>query len=427
MGPTEKPTIDADTGEEIYIADIIAPGKIIFATQCAMRLQNAYRRKLDRRAKATSLQAKARAYLAKRRVQVLRERRAALRLQRIFRGHREREKVAELEELEWVALVFQSYWRGTLARRERHRRERIRACIVMQRWYRGRRTRRGLVVRWVYTYAAVSIQAGWRGHLGRQEASWRLFMSLWLQEFSPAEVDTIRFIQGHWRGRIARRQMVAFRRVVQRARAATVIQRYARGRITRKAVGSARQRHDWAWSLYRDTPSATEQVYKRQRELEKREERSHDRTIALSTVSGGTVTRTLTKPPLLPAERRAGPVAATLATTPVTPLHLLMRSAKEDGFRLPAIGDVRSHSPALDDGPESYGEPRTASGRRRVGAGGVGAVAAAGRLQARAGGRRRRRRGSGADGGGQIRAALRAVEGPAAERRARSVPRLEAQ
>eukprot|EP01045_Picozoa_sp_COSAG04_P048596 COSAG04_NODE_18727_length_434_cov_0.534328_1_plen_64_part_01 len=64
MGPTEKPTIDADTGEEIYIADIIAPGKIIFATQCAMRLQNAYRRKLDRRAKATSLQAKARAYLA---------------------------------------------------------------------------------------------------------------------------------------------------------------------------------------------------------------------------------------------------------------------------------------------------------------------------------------------------------------------------
>jgi hypothetical protein len=52
-----------------------------------------------------------------------------------------------------AALVFQSYWRGTLARKERARRERVRAAIVIERVYRGRRTRRGMVVRLVYMQA----------------------------------------------------------------------------------------------------------------------------------------------------------------------------------------------------------------------------------------------------------------------------------
>ena len=422
VGPTETETLDED-GNPILLADIIAPGKIILATQCAMRLQTAYRRKLRRRRLATVMQAHGRGWLAKRRVRVLREQRAVIALQRAFRGHQAREQVAEMEEQEWMALVFQSYWRGTLARKERNRRERVRAAIVMQRWYRGRRTRRGLVVRWVYTHAAVMIQSCWRGHLGRQEGSWRLFMGLWLQDFDEADRAKIRYLQGHFRGRLARRQMVAFRSVVGRARAATVIQKNVRGWIARKKVGGLKQQHDWAWNLYRNTPSATENVYKRLKQQQIAEERTQHRTVTLSTASGASVVRSLAKPPLMPGDRLRGAAAAQVATTPATPLHLLMRAAKEDGFRLPAIGNIRSHSPSLEtgggggpmgamDSDESgaaaggYGDllqqqqqPRR---RRRGAKGGSGGAVAAGRLagKARRGAARRRRASGGGGGGG---------------------------
>ena len=133
VGPAETETIDPETGEAIFLSDIIAPGKIILATAAAMRMQAAYRRKLHRRRLATVMQAHGRAFLAKKLVQTMRERRAIVALQRAFRGHQAREEVAEMEEQEWMALVFQSYWRGTLARKERKRRERVRGAIVMQR------------------------------------------------------------------------------------------------------------------------------------------------------------------------------------------------------------------------------------------------------------------------------------------------------
>ena len=39
----------AEDGNLITLADMIGPGKLIFATQCAIRLQTCYRRKLHRR------------------------------------------------------------------------------------------------------------------------------------------------------------------------------------------------------------------------------------------------------------------------------------------------------------------------------------------------------------------------------------------
>ena len=345
------------------------------------------------------IQARGRAWLARRRVQVLREERAIIALQRAFRGHQAREKVADMEEQEWMALVFQSYWRGNLARRERRRRERQRAATVMQRWYRGRRARRGLIVRMVYMHAAIMMQSCWRGHLGRQEASWRLFMALWLQGFTQEDRTKICFIQGHFRGRLARRQMAAFRAVVGRARAATVIQKHVRGWVARKKVVGAKTKQDWAWNLYRGTPSATENVYKRLKQQQIREERTSHRVVALSTASGNSIVRSLEKPPLLPEDRKRGPEAAQIATTPATPLHLLMRAAKEDGFRLPAIGDIRSHSPAFETGHGGEEQPRQS---RRGNAGfGQDAVSAASRWQGQTKARRSRRRprsGGGADG-----------------------------
>ena len=112
----ETKTLDED-GNPITLADIIAPGKVIIATQYAMRLQASYRRKLHRRRLTTMLQARGRVWLAKRRVQALREERAALALQTAFRGYQARELAADMEEQAWIALVFQSFWRGNLARR----------------------------------------------------------------------------------------------------------------------------------------------------------------------------------------------------------------------------------------------------------------------------------------------------------------------
>ena len=65
-----------------------------------------------------------------------------------------------------------------------------------------------------------------------------------------------------------------------------------------------------------------------------------------------------------------------LATAPVTPAHLLLRAARDDGFVLPAIADIRSHSPQLANVdqealrrqqqlvPAARGGPRRESQRR---------------------------------------------------------------
>lgn len=115
--------------------------------------------------------------------------------------------------------------------------------------------------------------------------------------------------------------------------------------------------------------------------------------------------RSLAKPPLLPEDRLKGPEAAMMATTPATPLHILMRAAKEDGFRLPSISDVRSHSPAYEPTDGGYD---AVEGRRRGGGGGMGAVSAAGRWKGKArrrksaaGGGQRRKAGGGAPSGRQ--------------------------
>ena len=78
--------------------------------------------------------------------------------------------------------------------------------------------------------------------------------------------------------------MAAFRSIVGRARAATVIQKHIRGQHARKKVTGVRANRDWAWNLYRNTPSATENVYKRLKDQKLRVERTQDRTVAMSLV-----------------------------------------------------------------------------------------------------------------------------------------------
>ena len=242
-------------------------------------------------------------------------------------------------------------------------------------------------------------------------------MALWLQDFTQEDRTKIRFIQGHFRGRLARRQMAAFRAVVSRARAATVIQKYVRGWVARKKVKGVKTKQDWAWNLYRGTPSATENVYKRLKQQQIREERTSHRVIALSTASGNSIVRSLEKPPLLPEDRKRGPEAVQVATTPATPLHLLMRAAKEDGFRLPAIGDIRSHSPAFETGDGGDVQPRQ---RRWRDAGfGQDAESAAGPWKGQTKARRpRRRRRSGGGGNGRLNQAA----GARVARRGMSLP-----
>ena len=161
--------------------------------------------------------------------------------------------------------------------------------------------------------------------------------------------------------------------VAWRVRAVTVLQKHSRGWLSRRALGSKRQTQGKAWELYRTVPTATELVYKKVAEAKLREERWQQRTIAIATKAGAVVRTMATRP--APHGGRTpyddgAPGEMALATTPATPLHLLMRAAREDGFRLPAIQDVRSHSPAL--GEHEWRQPRKGAGggegrRRRTG------------------------------------------------------------
>jgi hypothetical protein len=90
-------------------------------------------------------------------------------------------------------------------------------------------------------------------------------MGLWLQDFTEDDRAKIRYIQGRFRGRYARKQMVAFRAVVGRARAATVIQKHVRGLHARKQIKGARNKRDFAWDAYHNMPSATVDMWRSSR------------------------------------------------------------------------------------------------------------------------------------------------------------------
>jgi hypothetical protein len=155
-------------------------------------------------------------------------------------------------------------------------------------------------------------------------------------------------------------------------------------------VAAGPQREEELRHMYRSVPSATQTIYRRLREAEEREARWKTRTVAIATRSGHVV-RTLpaTRGGVLPASEGeegrlvdAAPTLgaphhhpdpaqelAALSTTPAIPLHILMRAAREEGFRLPPIDDQYSHSPLIPDGNSLTRGRRPRSAGRRGGRG----------------------------------------------------------
>ncbi|CAM9274089.1 unnamed protein product, partial [Hapterophycus canaliculatus] len=121
---------------------------------------------------ARRIQGALRAYLALKRAQLLRENRACVYIQTIFRGWRGRLIFLEKLRSVWAAQVVQRNWRGYASRRwfQLLRRQQA-ACGHMQRVWRGALVRRLVQnTRKRRDHAAALIQALWRGVSGRRHA-----------------------------------------------------------------------------------------------------------------------------------------------------------------------------------------------------------------------------------------------------------------
>lgn len=142
-----------------------------------------------RSAAATKVQTVARGYLARRRAGVVRENAmaelvlggSALRLQRMGRGMLGRRRAARRRR-QVVALKIQRCYRGHLGRRSaarkramlEHLRERNRAAVVLQAWWRCRVAVDGYARARATSIAAIEIQRCFRGMIGRKKVSRRL-------------------------------------------------------------------------------------------------------------------------------------------------------------------------------------------------------------------------------------------------------------
>ncbi|CAM9555819.1 unnamed protein product [Scytosiphon promiscuus] len=121
---------------------------------------------------ARRIQGALRAYLALKRAQLLRENRACVYIQTIFRGWRGRLIFLEKLRSVWASQVVQRNWRGYASRRwfQLLRRQQA-ACGHMQRVWRGALVRRLVQgTRKRRDHAAALIQALWRGVSGRRHA-----------------------------------------------------------------------------------------------------------------------------------------------------------------------------------------------------------------------------------------------------------------
>lgn len=152
-----------------------------------LRLDRDEQRKLS--AAAIKVQTVARGYLARRRARVVRERAMAeivlggsvLRLQSVGRGMLGRRRAARRRR-QVVALTIQRCYRGHLGRRSaarkravlEHLRERNRAAVVLQAWWRCRAAVDGYARARATSIAAIEIQRCFRGMIGRKKVSRRL-------------------------------------------------------------------------------------------------------------------------------------------------------------------------------------------------------------------------------------------------------------
>eukprot|EP00752_Nemacystus_decipiens_P011149 g9905.t1 len=126
--------------------------------------------RLDRAARR--IQSALRAYLAMKKAQLMRENRACVYIQAVFRGWRGRLMFLEKLRAVWAAQVVQRNWRGYASRRwfQLLRRQQA-ACGHMQRVARGALCRwRVRQMRRRRDHAATLIQALWRGVSGRRHA-----------------------------------------------------------------------------------------------------------------------------------------------------------------------------------------------------------------------------------------------------------------
>ncbi|CAM9622568.1 unnamed protein product, partial [Hapterophycus canaliculatus] len=152
-----------------------------------LRLERDEIRKLS--AAAIKVQTVARGYLAKTRARVVREKAmdelvlggSALRLQSVGRGMLGRRQAARRRR-QVVALTIQRCYRGHLGRRSaarkramlEHLRERNRAAVVLQAWWRCRVAVDGYARARATSIAAIEIQRCFRGMIGRKKVSRRL-------------------------------------------------------------------------------------------------------------------------------------------------------------------------------------------------------------------------------------------------------------
>eukprot|EP00163_Fabomonas_tropica_P007870 TRINITY_DN1750_c0_g3_i1.p1 TRINITY_DN1750_c0_g3~~TRINITY_DN1750_c0_g3_i1.p1 ORF type:complete len:1799 (-),score=315.51 TRINITY_DN1750_c0_g3_i1:39-5435(-) len=216
--------------------------------QAATKIQSAYRGYVDRKrviliredlafrnASATKIQAIVRGMLVRRRwpqikVDLVADKRkrwaAALTIQTVFRAYFCRKLLKEGLK---AAVDIQRTWRGHVGREiTREERRRHQAARDIQSVWRGHKTRRAVAVVRAAVAAekkgALSLQRLFRGFVARRRVA----------RLVERRTDAATRIQTSWRGQLARRE-VAVRRAkqVQRNEAAVQIQRVARGRIAR--------------------------------------------------------------------------------------------------------------------------------------------------------------------------------------------------
>jgi hypothetical protein len=143
---------------------------------------------------AISIQRAWRSYLSRTLVARMRQQRAALDMQRWFRGCQGRGKARFRKKQLWAARVVQRYYRGHKGRAEKDKIRRMKKSATdLQRWFRGCVGRGRARFRKKQLWAARVVQRYYRGYKGRAEKEK-------IKKQKLAATDIQRVFRG-WRGR----------------------------------------------------------------------------------------------------------------------------------------------------------------------------------------------------------------------------------